>query len=195
MQMSYNKPPELINFEITFDAGYGRCMAKRTFRPTIGDDYIYTIWWYTKGFPSIVFPLTVNREVIAVKEFRHGIVDFSLELPGGLPTHQEGETLEEVARRELQEETGYIAGNIIKLTCDPWVETQSINLRFYPFLALNCRLASKPVSEETVISETILIPLEEWYRKIFNGEIVCSTTITHSLLVLPHLLKEGLRFK
>ena len=45
---------------------------------------------------TVVFALTDGKEVIAVKQYRHGAEDFSLELPGGVPG--DGEMAEENAR-------------------------------------------------------------------------------------------------
>ena len=185
-------PPKLNGTKIIFNAGYERCMAEREFISPDGSSYIYTMWWFLNKPSSIIFPLTDDRKVVAIREFRHGSADFSLELPGGRANHNETESPEEVAERELLEETGYRTDQLIKLPCDPWVETQSMNLRYYPFLGLACKRVAEPIPEKTVVSETILIPVQEWYAKIFRGEITCNSTLSHSLLVLPHLLKDAL---
>jgi len=188
------KPPILEHTKVIFDAGYGRCLANRAFKSLKGISYDYKIWWHSGSSPSIVFPLTVDRKVIAIKEFRHGMADFSLEFPGGLPCSAESELSEETGRRELLEETGYKAGRIIRLACDPWVETQTMNLRYYPFLAFDCTLVEAPRLEETEVMQTVLIPLEEWYGLVFEGRIVCNATIAHSMLALPYLLSGDLKF-
>lgn len=50
---------------------------------------------------------------LMVKQWRHGEKALSVEFPGGVI--DAGESPEEAARRELEEETGYKAGKLIKL--------------------------------------------------------------------------------
>ena len=56
-----------------------------------------------------VIPLTEDRQVRMVRQYRSAIRDFLLELPAG--TLQPGELPQEAAPRELAEETGDRAGN------------------------------------------------------------------------------------
>ena len=51
------------------------------------------------------FALTEEGKVIMVKQYRHGIGEVGIELPGGVA--EKGETPEEAVRREMKEETGY----------------------------------------------------------------------------------------
>ena len=61
---------------------------------------------------------TVNKEIILVRQFRWGIDDFSLELPGGIIDPNEDPL--EAGVREFKEETGYVCGDCISLgTCLP----------------------------------------------------------------------------
>jgi len=52
-----------------------------------------------------VVALTPDRRLVLVRQFRFGIDDFSLEIPGGVM--ERGEDPLAAARRELREETGY----------------------------------------------------------------------------------------
>lgn len=52
-----------------------------------------------------IVALTPERELVMVRQYRFGIHDYTLELPGGLVETDEGAG--EAARRELLEETGY----------------------------------------------------------------------------------------
>src|SRR4030042_6958442 len=52
-----------------------------------------------------VIPITPHDEVVLIRQYRHGIREVTLEIPGGI---MEGkDSPEDAARRELIEETGY----------------------------------------------------------------------------------------
>jgi ADP-ribose pyrophosphatase len=55
-----------------------------------------------------VVALTPDDRLVLVRQFRYGIDDFSLEIPGGMI--DPGEDPVAAARRELREETGYAGG-------------------------------------------------------------------------------------
>jgi len=60
-----------------------------------------------------IVPITPDGDVVMVKQFRHGLDDFTVEVPGGMV--DPGETPMEAAGRELLEETGYRAAEIVPL--------------------------------------------------------------------------------
>ncbi len=60
-----------------------------------------------------VAPLTCDGRLVCVRQFRHGVRQFSLELPGGLV--DAGETAAQAALREMREETGYAAPQVIPI--------------------------------------------------------------------------------
>ena len=61
-----------------------------------------------------IIPLTRDRKVVMVRQFRHGISGFTLEIPGGM-VDPDDESPADAARRELREETGYDSARIIEL--------------------------------------------------------------------------------
>ncbi|MBK5100391.1 MAG: NUDIX hydrolase [Desulfobacteraceae bacterium] len=121
-----------------------------------------------------VIPLTPKNEVIMVRQYRHGIQDVTLEIPGGLV--EDSDSPEEAAGRELYEETGYRASEMSLLGSvhtNPAIQ----NNICYTFLARDVFLAGEQEQDEKEDIEVLLRPLKEIPRMISNGEI------THSLVL------------
>jgi ADP-ribose pyrophosphatase len=69
-----------------------------------------------KGIVAVV-PVTNNKEVLLTRQFRPPVNGYVIEFPAGLNDRED--TLEEAAKRELLEETGYTAREMIFLTEGP----------------------------------------------------------------------------
>jgi ADP-ribose pyrophosphatase len=122
-----------------------------------------------------VIPLTPDNKVVMIRQYRHGIRDITLEIPGGLV--EADDTPLGAAGRELREETGYREGEMIPLgTVHPNPAIQ--NNRCYTFLAKDAVPAGRQDLDEKEDIEVILYPLEEIQGLISDG------TITHSLVVV-----------
>jgi len=65
-----------------------------------------------RGAAAIV-PVTRDRDVILVRQYRYALTTNLLEIPAG--TLEPGETPEQCASRELEEETGYRCKEIEKI--------------------------------------------------------------------------------
>ena len=121
-----------------------------------------------------VIPLTPDDQVILVQQWRHGTRSVHLETPGGLM--DPNETPEECARRELLEETGYEATEVIRLgTVHPNPAIQS-NLQHY-VLARNCRKVAELKLDHAEDISVSLAPLAEIPRMIQAGKI------THGIVI------------
>lgn len=121
-----------------------------------------------------VIPLTPEGEVVLIRQYRHGVREVTLEIPGGLI--EPGDSPEGAARRELREETGYQAREMISLGHvhpNPAIQ----NNRCYTFLAIDAYPAGDQQLDDKEDIEVILKPLAEIPRLIREGQI------THSLVV------------
>ena len=68
--------------------------------------------FYVNEYPdwANAFCLTKDGKVVMVRQYRHGLGEEGIELPGGVV--EEGESMEDGVKRELLEETGYRFDNI-----------------------------------------------------------------------------------
>ena len=123
----------------------------------------------------VVVPVTPDRQVVLVKQFRHGINQQSLEIPGGIMSDP-AENPAQAAARELQEETGYATDQIVDLGfIHPNPALQSNRCHF--FLAKNVELASAQNLDPSEDIEVELHPLSK------VPEMIESHQITHALCV------------
>jgi len=65
------------------------------------------------GHSANVVAVTPDKDLVFVRQFRVGIREETLELPGGII--DPGESADTAVRRELEEETGYRAGEWVSL--------------------------------------------------------------------------------
>jgi ADP-ribose pyrophosphatase len=128
------------------------------------------------GWVNII-PLTPENEVVLVRQYRHGISDFTLEIPGGM-IDPEDPNPAEAARREMREETGYDSSIIVQLgRVHP---NPAIQPNFcYSFFAPNVRKVGDPNEQPDTAEETEveLVPLSNIKQMIASG------VITHALVI------------
>ena len=121
-----------------------------------------------------IIPLTKDNEVIFVKQYRHGIRDITLEIPGGMVEHND--TPYEAALRELSEETGYFAEDaefIGKVHPNPAI----LNNECYTYLTRDVINSLNQNLDEREDIDVELIPLSDVISLIKEGKI------THSLVI------------
>ncbi|MEW6236932.1 MAG: NUDIX hydrolase [Candidatus Omnitrophota bacterium] len=132
-----------------------------------------------------IIPLTPDREVVMVHQYRFGTEEMSLEIPGGLADPSDGSMLE-AARRELREETGYDSEEVIPLGAvrpNPAILNNTCHL----FLAKNVILKYDQSLDDGEDIRVELVPLAKIPQLIQEGKIV------HSLVLNAFYLFDLLR--
>ncbi|XXF79828.1 NUDIX hydrolase [Myxococcaceae bacterium GXIMD 01537] len=128
-----------------------------------------------------VIAVTPRDELILIRQYRCGIDAGTLEIPGGCV--DPGEDPAAAALRELEEETGYVAGRLEPLGAvhpNPAIQPN----RCHSFLALDCerRHAGHPDDGEDILVE--LHPRADVPRLILEGHM------THALVVVAFFLER-----
>jgi len=122
-----------------------------------------------------VIPLTADHQVVMIRQYRHGSRKVTLEIPGGLV--DPGDTPEKAAARELMEETGYEAEELVKIgVVNP--NPALFNNRCYTFIAQNAQKIRAPIPDQTEDIDVALIPISDIPELIQNGEIDHALVIT-----------------
>jgi 8-oxo-dGTP pyrophosphatase MutT (NUDIX family) len=122
-----------------------------------------------------VIPITPEGKVVLIRQYRVGINAVTLEIPGGMVDAAD-ESPAEAARRELLEETGYAAEEIIQIgrvTSNP----AFINNYTHTFLALNARPVGKTNFDSAEYIEFELADIGEIPQLIASGQI------SHALVI------------
>lgn len=115
-----------------------------------------------------VLALTPTGYVVVVDQYRHGLGRVSRELPAGVV--DEGETPEAAARRELLEETGYVAEHWRELMVVAPEPNRSTHLGHF-FFATRAERAAEPSLDASEQLAAQLVPVEELVAAATAGEL------------------------
>jgi 8-oxo-dGTP pyrophosphatase MutT (NUDIX family) len=131
-----------------------------------------------------IVPITRDGRLVLVRQFRQGVDELTLEIPGGM-MDPEDPSPEHAARRELLEETGYTAGPMRQAG---WVEPNPAlqTNRCYTFVAEGLHAPGPLQPDGSEDLEVVHIPLAE------VPEYVRSGRIRHSLVIAAFALSFGL---
>ena len=136
------------------------------------------------GHAAIIMPILDNGNLIMIKEPRTPIGINVLAFPAGMI--EEGETPEEGAIRELEEETGYKA-NYIKKLREVYPAIGYSNEKTIIFLAKDL-VKTKRHLDKTEDIEVVEIPLQEAKNMLDNGEI---KTSSETVALLHYIMYEN----
>lgn len=130
-----------------------------------------------------VVALTPSGHLVLVRQFRYGIDDFSLEIPGGMI--DAGEDPVAAGLRELREETGY-AGTRARLLGSIHPNPAMQSNRCHLVLVEDARPADDTEWDPDEEFEILTRPVDEVYALAAAGGITHALVLDALLLFRPH---------
>lgn len=135
-----------------------------------------------------ILALTEDKKAVLVRQPRAGAMIATVEVPGG--NIDPGEDPMDAARRELEEETGYIAGSIVQVG-EIFPNPAIMNNKLHMFLAQDCRLNLErqhfPDDSEELEVFTVDLPTLE--AMIQKGEMHNALSNLTVLMAQKYVLK------
>jgi 8-oxo-dGTP pyrophosphatase MutT (NUDIX family) len=122
---------------------------------------------------TAVVPLMGDNTVIMELQYRHPVGEYMLEIPAG--TLEPGESPLECAKRELEEETGFKASELIKLGQIHIIPAYS-NEEIHVYIAKGLTPAKQDLDQDEII-EVVNYPLDKTLQMIDEGKISDALTI------------------
>jgi len=165
--------------------GYRKTLTEAFFKNPYTNKTTRFIFYDQPNY-SVILPVTKDGNVITIRQYYQGWNKILQVLPGGNTNFAE-EKPEDVAKRELLEETGYQAQEIIYLGVAP---LSVRNSRSYGslFLGIDCKKSGVALSDSKEMTEVKLVPLREWIIETLTTiEEAPSREATY--LSLPYLKK------
>jgi ADP-ribose pyrophosphatase len=132
---------------------------------------------------AVIIPVFEDGTIALVRQYRHPAVRYLLEAPAG--TLERGEVPEEGAARELEEELGYVAGRLEKLS-EFFVSPGFCEEKMWVYLATDLAETRQQLEDDEIL-EVVRIPFSQVLSMITTGEIEDAKTIIGVMLAAPRV--------
>jgi ADP-ribose pyrophosphatase len=140
---------------------------------------------------AAVLPVLSNHEgedpqILLIRQYRYASGGYMLEVPAGRPDRP-GEDWEVCARRELEEETGLVAGTMTYMTTiftTPGFTDEQIRL----FMATDCRKSGTGKLDDDEFIEPVALTMSDALARVRDGDITDAKTICTLLYAAGYLM-------
>jgi ADP-ribose pyrophosphatase len=138
----------------------------------IVDDYYFSLL----GNVAMVLAVTTENKIVLVRQYKHGIGEILLELPGGMQ-HQHA-TMEACALAELEEETGIKADesqliSLGKIAGNP-TKTNQVT---YGFIVKDAEFNTMQKFDDNEDIELVTVTPKELLAMVASGEVWVADTV------------------
>lgn len=164
---------ELVESEQLADYRITRVRRDRRRSPRTGAEHDFIVLQMREWVNVIA--VTRQARIVIIEQYRHGTQEVGVEIPGGVVDPGDSE-LEQAARRELLEETGYEAEEFVcigKVTANPAIQDN----RCHTFVALGAHAVGEArleAGEDIAVGE---VGIDEM------GELIASGRMSHALVI------------
>ena len=166
--------------------------SKEIFRGRVFDITVDTIREGSKTYQreivhhpgsAVIVPIFDDGTIALVRQYRHPAVRYLLEVPAG--TLKRGEVPEVGAARELEEELGFVAGRLQKLS-EFFVSPGFCEEKMWIYLATDLTETKQQLEDDEIL-EVSRVPFSQALGMITTGEIEDAKTIIGVMLAAPRV--------
>jgi len=140
---------------------------------------------------AVIVPVFVDDTVALVRQYRHPARRYLLEAPAG--TLNDREAPEVGAARELEEELGFVAARLEKIS-EFFVSPGFCEEKMWVFLATELTATAQRLDHDEIL-EVERIPFSQALEMITKGEIEDAKTIIALMLAAPRVGKTLLEIE
>jgi ADP-ribose pyrophosphatase len=140
---------------------------------------------------AVIVPVFDDGSIALVRQYRHPAARYLLEVPAG--TMNKGELPANAAARELEEELGLVATEMLKLS-EFFVSPGFCAEKMWLYLATGLTKTKQRLDDDEIL-EVVHLPLSQALEMISSGEIEDAKTIIGLQLAAPQVTSTMLEAK
>ena len=176
------RPWRIISSEYRIDTKFLRLRVDRVELPSgvVVDEYYVR---ESRGF-CVIFALTVDDDVLLVRQYKHGAAQIITELPAGMIDADESPAV--CAARELAEETGYV-GSAPEFVRTFLADPTNATAHFHLFIIRDAVLTRVQQFDVTEDIEVTLASVDEVRAMALDGRISGASQVASVLVSLNYI--------